>query len=104
MSAIWGQYLFGYAGGEVLLAARVAEMERNNIPANARTIVAGSASARLAAADENVVRLVFFRRPGFFEFGETKLCVRDLPQSVRDRHREAACVLGLSNPFVAACP
>ncbi len=60
--------------------------------------------ARLAAADQKVVGLVFFRWPGFFEFGETKLGVRDLPQSVRDRHREAACMLGLTNPFVAACP
>jgi hypothetical protein len=60
--------------------------------------------ASLAAADPKVVGLVFFRWPGFSEFGETKLGVRDLPQSVRDRHREAACMLGLSNPFVAPCP
>lgn len=60
--------------------------------------------AKLAAADEKVVGLVFFRWPGFFEFGEMKLGVRDLPQSVRDRHREAACMLGLTNPFVTACP
>lgn len=60
--------------------------------------------AKLAAADEKIVGLVFFRWPGFFEFGEMKMGVRDLPQSVRDRHREAACSLRLTNPFVAACP
>lgn len=60
--------------------------------------------AKLAAADPKVVGLVFFRWPGFFEFGETKLGVRDLPQGVRDRHREAACILRLTNPFVAPCP
>lgn len=59
--------------------------------------------ANLAASDPKVVGLVFFRWPGFFEFGETKLGVRDLPQGVRDRHREAACILRLTNPFVAPC-
>jgi hypothetical protein len=59
--------------------------------------------ARLAQSDAKVVGLVFFRWPGFFEFGETKLGVRDMPQSVRDRHREAACALKISNPFVAGC-
>ena len=60
--------------------------------------------AKLVVADQKVVGLVFFRWPGFFEFGEMKLGVRDLPQSVRDRHREAACILRLTNPFVTACP
>jgi hypothetical protein len=60
--------------------------------------------AQLAKNDPKVVGLVFFRWPGFFEFGEQKLGVRDLPQGVRDRHREAACLLGRTNPFVAPCP
>jgi hypothetical protein len=60
--------------------------------------------AQLAFNDPKVVGLVFFRWAGFFEFGETKLGVRDLPQGVRDRHREAACILRITNPFVAACP
>lgn len=60
--------------------------------------------AQLALNDPKVVGLVFFRWPGFFEFGETKLGVRDLPQGVRDRHREAACTLRIANPFVMPCP
>ena len=60
--------------------------------------------AQLALNDPKVVGLTFFRWPGFFEFGETKLGVRDLPQSVRDRHREAACTLRVTNPFVVNCP
>ena len=60
--------------------------------------------AQLALSDAKVVGLIFFRWPGFTEFGETKLGVRDLPQGVRDRHREAACLLQISNPFVAPCP
>jgi hypothetical protein len=60
--------------------------------------------AQLALADPKVVGLVFFIWPSFTEFGETKLGVRDLPQSVRARHREAACLLGIENPFVTPCP
>jgi hypothetical protein len=60
--------------------------------------------AQLAKNDPKVVGLVFFRWPGWTEFGETKLGVRDLPQSVRDRHREAACLLRMPSQFVAPCP
>ena len=60
--------------------------------------------ARLALADPKVVGLVFFRWSTWQEFGETKLGAVNLPQGVRDRHREAACMLKVTNPFVAPCP
>lgn len=59
--------------------------------------------AQLALSETKVVGLVFFRWSTWEEFGETKIGAVDLPQSVRDRHREAACMLKISNPFVAPC-
>lgn len=50
---------------------------------------------RMALDDQAVVGLVFFNWPGFVEGGETKLGTRDLPQSVRDRHREVSAGLGV---------
>lgn len=60
--------------------------------------------ARLALADPKVVGLLFFRWSAWEEFGEMKLGAVNLPQGVRDRHREAACMLKITNPFVTPCP
>jgi hypothetical protein len=49
----------------------------------------------MALGDPTVVGLVFFNWPGFAEGGETKLGTRDLPQSVRDRHREVSAGLNI---------
>jgi hypothetical protein len=53
---------------------------------------------RLAQTDPVVVGLIIFRWPSFDE-GELKLGTRDLPQNVRDRHRQAACGLKISSPW-----
>lgn len=57
----------------------------------------------LALNDPQVTGLLIFQWESFYEFGETKTGTRDLPQNVRDRHRQAACQLGVYNPFVPSC-
>ncbi|HEV2915334.1 MAG TPA: hypothetical protein VGX92_18790 [Pyrinomonadaceae bacterium] len=52
---------------------------------------------RLALNDPKVVGLVLFLWPGFEEFGEQKLGTRELPQAVRDRHREVGCGLNIQS-------
>lgn len=54
----------------------------------------------LALNDPKVVGLVIFIWPSFDEFGEHKLGTRDLPQSVRDRHRMVGCGLKIQNLLV----
>lgn len=57
---------------------------------------------QLALGDPLVVGLLIFRWPGFQE-GEAKLGTRDLPQSVRDRHRQVGCGLRIQSPLLATC-
>jgi hypothetical protein len=56
----------------------------------------------LARNDPSVVGLIVFRWPGFQE-GELKLGTRDLPQNVRDRHRQVGCGLRIQSPLLAGC-
>lgn len=57
----------------------------------------------LALSDPKVVGLAIFLWPGFQEFGEYKLGARDLPQSVRDKHRQVGCGLKIQSPQAVWC-
>lgn len=58
--------------------------------------------AELAKSDFKVVGLVFFLWPSFTE-GALFEGTRDLPQSVRDRHRLASCGMNIQSPLLSTC-
>lgn len=57
---------------------------------------------RLAQNDPLVVGLLIFRWPGFNE-GEFNPGTRDLPQNVRDRHRQVGCTLMIQSMLPNPC-
>jgi hypothetical protein len=57
----------------------------------------------LALNDPKVVGLAIFLWPGFDELKEYKLGTRDLPQIVRDKHRQVGCGLRIQSPQAAWC-
>jgi hypothetical protein len=59
--------------------------------------------AELAKGDPRVVGLIFFLWPGFGDPSDFNLGSRELPQSIRDRQRLAACGLLIQSPLSSSC-